>query len=103
MHIRGASCDHTGGGSFSIYMAMDNSDASSSKSKFYQVVKRQDIANNTGSSQEAIPHLFLPSPDTCLSENGTDKRESSTAMGCVPRGSEALLFLPSGSSPEQGT
>lgn len=100
MHIRGASCDHTGGGSFSIYMTMDNSDASSSKSKFYQVVKRQD---DTGSSQEAIPHLFLPSPDTCLSENETDKRESSTTMGCVPRGSEELLLLPSGSSPEQGT
>lgn len=103
MHIRGASCDHTGGGFFSIYVAVDNPDASSSKSKFCQAVKRQDIDNDTGASQEAIPHLFLPSPDTCLSENETDKRESSTTMGCVPRGSEALLFPPSGSSPEQGT
>lgn len=36
MHIRGASCDHTGGGFFSIYVAVDNPDASGSKSKFCQ-------------------------------------------------------------------
>lgn len=80
IRVRGASCDHTGGDSFSKYMAVC-SETSRSQNKLYQGVKRQDIASDTVSSQQATPlhTFFLPSPDKSLSENETD-RDSSTAM-----------------------